>query len=470
MRERAQRGKSRRGPSRVVLPALVALVAIGVLLASVSAARNSRSGAKSSHRRHAPIPSAGARLPYGAAVSGTCLTVNRAGTNEMRGWGVYTFDPARIPVIGSSDRRLLPAAFPHSAAPPGLDRFASGSMRPAELTQWQVAGAGRQMPASPAASCRSSIAVASPDAVRSGASVVLRRPGPYIYWTFEHVVHWGKVHDGDEDPAPRTCADDPDQSGRSPAPVGSPPSRGGTNWHWAVDSFCTTVRWWSFDVLGSPGACSEPGYINQYVAGTRLRLPVARGRLGGNACGPSSLLMAMTQSERRTHGSTRLASLEQVFDQTMQRPRDRVTPRTIDDFVGSKAATFLRANGWAQATLGRLGSDADNIAAKTTGAPLDPSNEAQLDRALARGPVVLSTDLGTGRWGTTGDGHMIVVTGRARSNNDEYVVYDPAGNYFADPVNHYGPASCGSAVLYPRSWLLAYATGAWYLELGPRRA
>ena len=49
------------------------------------------------------------------------------------------------------------------------------------------------------------------------------------------------------------------------------------------------------------------------------------------------------------------------------------------------------------------------------------------------------------------------------------VVYDPAGNYFSDPVHHYGPGSCGSAVLYPRSWLLAYATGAWYLELGPRQ-
>ena len=34
-----------------------------------------------------------------------------------------------------------------------------------------------------------------------------------------------------------------------------------------------------------------------------------------------------------------------------------------------------------------------------------------------------------------------------------------------DPIEHYGPGSCGSAVLYPRSWLLAYATGEWYLEL-----
>jgi hypothetical protein len=251
--------------------------------------------------------------------------------------------------------------------------------------------------------------------------------------------------------------------------VGSPPSAGGDGWHWAVASFCTTVRWRSFYVLGSPGNCSAraSAYINQYTAGARLDLPVARGQFGGNACGPSSLLMAMMQSK---YGSASLPSLQAVFDETMRVPRDRVTPRTIDDFVGSKAAEFLRLHGWEQATLGRLGTDADNIAGEEAGTQLDLSNEAQIDHALSRGPIVLSTVLGTGRWGTTGGGHMIVVIGRARSNPTEYVVYDPAGNYFADPLEHYGPGSCGSAVLYPRSWLLAYATGEWYLELGSPKA
>jgi hypothetical protein len=466
----------------MALLGLLALVAVGAVLVSVSSARNPRSGAKAPPRHHGLIPGAGARLPYGTAVAGTCVTVDHAVTNDMRGWGVYTFDPGRVPAIGGENPQLLPSSFPASTDPPGLDRFASSSTRPADPTQWQVAGSGRQMPASPAASCRNSIAVAQPDAVTSGASIVLRRPGPYVYWTFDHVVHWTRVSDRSDDPAPRACAQDPGQAGRSPAPVGSPPSAGGTNWHWAVDSFCTTVRWRTFDVLGAAGACSkgagsgraaDADYVNQYQAGARLDLPVARGRLGGNACGPSSLLIAMAQSLRRESPSVAPASLpplETIFDQTMQRPRARLTRRSIDDFVGQKAATFLVRHRWLEATLGRLGSSADNVEAAAPGAAGDASNEAQIDAALKRGPIVLSTALGTGRWGSTGDGHMIVVTGRARSNHDEYVVYDPAGNYFSDPVDHYGPGSCGSAVLYPRSWILAYTTGAWYLELGPRRS
>jgi hypothetical protein len=468
---------------RVALPALLALAAIGIVLVSVSAAHNPKSGAgKHSHRPRALVPTAGAQVPYGASVRGRCLTVNRAAMNEMRGWGVYTFDPGRLPLIGHGGRDLLPTHFGRSAAPPGLDRFASSSTRPRDPTQWQVAGMGRQMPVSLTASCAGSIAAAAPDAVASGTAIVLRRPGPYVYWTFDHTVHWTKVNDGAEGPTPRSCAQDPGQAGRSPAPVGSPPSSGGVNgWHWAVDAFCTTVRWWSFDVLGSPGRCSDSpagsSYVNQYTAGARLGLPVARGRLGGNACGPSSLLMAMLQSERRrgqSRGTERptlasLPPLQTVFDRTMRQPRDRIGSNEVEDFVGMKAVTFLGTHGWKQPTLGRLGADSANVAAETTGSDVDRSNEATIDRALRRGPIVLSTDLGRGRWGTTGDGHMIVVTGRARTNRNEYVVYDPAGNYFSDPVNHYGPGSCGGAVLYPRSWVLAYATGSWYIELGPRR-
>jgi hypothetical protein len=62
---------------------------------------------------------------------------------------------------------------------------------------------------------------------------------------------------------------------------------------------------------------------------------------------------------------------------------------------------------------------------------------------------------------------MLLLLRRAQGNPGEYLVYDPAGNYFSDPLTHYGTTSCGAAVLYPRSWLLAYTTGSWYLELGP---
>jgi hypothetical protein len=218
--------------------------------------------------------------------------------------------------------------------------------------------------------------------------------------------------------------------------------------------------------------------MNQYAAGARLRLPLGRGEVGGNACGPSALMMAMLQSESRSrhgHGlpsarAAALPALKNVFDQTMQHRRARVKANAPNEFVGTKAADFLARHGWPHATLDRLGTSAESIGPETSGSDLDPSNEATLDHALKHGPVLISTDLGTERWGATGDGHMIVVLGRARGNPGEYVVYDPAGNYFASPTRHYRASSCGAAVLYPQSWVYAYTTGAWYIELGAPRA
>lgn len=462
--------------------AVVALAALAAIWSAASSAHDPNGASTVAPRPHAVVPAGGQRLPYGTAVRGSCLTVDHAVSNEVRGWGVYTFDPGRVSVIGSAGRELLPPSFVGSSTPPGLDAFASASTRPADRSVWQVAGSGRQMPASPEGSCRSSIEVAAPDASASGGSIVLRRPGPYVYWTFDHTVHWVKVSDTAADPAALPCAQDPNQAARSPAPAGSPPSRRGHGWHWAIDSFCTTVKWRSFDVLGSPGRCGLTtdaslwpgvGYINQYSAGIRLGLPSARGSAGGNACGPSSLLMAMLQSVQRNASDGHVARarkaallpLQNVFDQTMEHRRGQM-PSSPNEFVGSKASVFLRRHGWNEVTLERLGTDADSIENETTSPELDRSNEAVIDRALNEGPVVIATDLGTGPWGTTGDGHMIVVTGRDRTNPGEYVVYDPAGNYFADPTGHYGAESCGNGVLYPASWLLAYTTGGWYLQLG----
>lgn len=449
---------------RVAATVIAGLLALGGLIASISSAQNSTPPRKPPARSQPSIPASGQRLRYGASVRGACRTVDHAQINEMRGWGVYTFDPGRVPVIGPAGRRLLPGKLTGSASPPGLDRFASGSTRPADLTQWQVAGVGRQMPADPSGGCAGSIAVAAPDALASTSSITLRRPGPYVYWTFDHTVHWVKVSNSIPEPTPRPCPQDPDQAATSPAPTGSPPSIGGQNWHWTVSTFCTTVKWWSFSVLGSRGSCSaaSSGYINQYAAGVRLHLPLGRGKAGGNACGPSALLMAMMQSRRSApsaHVANSLPDLDEVFDRTMLVPRRKVTPNSFNEFVGGKAGQLLRRLGWKESVMGRLGTD------------LERSDEQVIDSALEHGPLVISTDLGTEPWGTTGGGHMIVVLGRDPDDPGEYIVYDPAGNYFSDPVSHYGRSSCGSGVLYPRSWLLAFTTGAWYLELGsPPRA
>jgi hypothetical protein len=328
------------------------------------------------------------------------------------------------------------------------------------------------------------LAVAWPDAARSGAAAVkLNRPGPYVYWTLEHSVHWVRVTNGLNDPAPRACRNGAAPNATSPAPTGHPPPTDGTAWHWAVDSFCTTVKWWTFSVLGSSGRCPRATdgslwpnqtYINQYAAGARLQLPLGRGEAGGNACGPSALMMAILLSKTSAHQrhatAAALPSLAAVFDKTMVHPRARVKPNAENEFVGTKAADFLAHRGWTNATFGRLGTNDASIAPGTTGSDQDPSNQAVLDKALKHGPVLISTDFGTTRWGATGDGHMIVVLARARSNPGEYVVYDPAGNYFASPTHHYAISSCGAAVLYPQSWLYAYTTGAWYIALGPPKA
>jgi hypothetical protein len=450
-----------------LLGVIAAALALVVVIVGVSAARKGDPPVRPARYTGPTVPGHGGRVAYGAAVRGRCLTVDHARMNVMRGWGVYTFSPGRAPALGPAGRRLLPLHFAPTLAPPGLDAFASGSTRPSDLTQWQVAGIGRQMPASPASGCAGSIQAAAPDASVKGQAIALRRPGPYVYWTFEHTVRWVKVSDSGPEPTPTPCAQNASPTATNPAPTGAPPSVGGPTWHWAVTRFCTTVRWWNFTVLGSRGSCgtANSGYINQYSAGVRLHLPLGRGKAGGNACGPSALLMAMLQSERSQRGKYKsLPSLERVFDQTMQRPRRKVTANGDNEFLGTKAGILLRKLGWGQAMMGRLGTSAASIADEASDS--DPTNQAAIDRALNDGPVVLSTALGPEPWGTTGEGHMIVVLGRDPANPGEYIVYDPAGNYFSDPVNHYGPASCGSGVLYPANWLLAFTGGAWYLKLG----
>ena len=463
----------------LILGAFIAAAILAVVSSAQSPPKSVRVAAHTGVPR-ATVPRTGAQLPFGSAVTGRCRATDHAETDGMSGWGVYTFDPARVSVTDVQGRALLPPSFGPSSSPPGLDAFASGPARAPDPAQWQAASGGRQMPASPSANCRNSMANVWPDSVRSGTSIVLRRPGPYVYWTFAHTVHWVKVDNTGTDPTVRPCPEAAARGATSPAPTGSPPSAGTANWHWAVASFCTSIRWRSFAVLGPQGRCplstdgslwpTEP-YINQYAAGARLHLPLGRGEAGGNACGPSAMLIAMLQSRTRAHrATTGLPALGMAFDQTMQRSRVRVKPNASNEFVGGRAAEFLRHHGWPTATLERLGSDETSIAQETSGTENDRSNEAVLDQALRRGPVLISTDFGTTRWGTTGSGHMLVVLGRAPGNPGEYVVDDPAGNYFSSPTQHYGVSSCGAAVLYPQSWLYAYTTGAWYIELGTPKA
>jgi hypothetical protein len=101
--------------------------------------------------------------------------------------------------------------------------------------------------------------------------------------------------------------------------------------------------------------------------------------------------------------------------------------------------------------------------------------EERILTSLARGPVVISTSFGNDPWGQTGAGHMIAIVAADRRSN--FIVQDPAGNWFASPKGgsfgrggHYGPGSCGHRALYAHFWLLAYTTGRYLIELGPRTA
>jgi hypothetical protein len=93
-------------------------------------------------------------------------------------------------------------------------------------------------------------------------------------------------------------------------------------------------------------------------------------------------------------------------------------------------------------------------------APTVSDMKAFIDSNLAAGrPVLVSTtytsksrnkpEIGSSnRWG---GGHVVLFIGRTTAG--DYIVKDPAGNYYAgaaDKPEHYGPSFCGDSVVYPQ--------------------
>ena len=283
-------------------------------------------------------------------------------------------------------------------------------------------------------------------------AVTLEEAGPHVFVQYDRRASFIRVFSTDP-VTPQPCAvndpEFPDPSSDIPAPPEIDDGK-----VWAVGAFCNTT-----EIVGlyvkSVVRCSARGdtsrwpgmpYINQYDAGRRLHLPLRSGYRGGDASGPSSLLMAML----RSGGPRDLPSLKKAYYRTMQR----------GSFAGAKAVALLRSEGWRSARLRSLGTRVEQI-------------EARILTSLARGPVVINTSFANGGWGRTGTGHVIVIVGADRRGN--FIVQDPAGNYFASASGgwfgrggHYGPGSCGHRALYPHYWLLAYATGRYVIELGPR--
>jgi hypothetical protein len=295
-------------------------------------------------------------------------------------------------------------------------------------------------------------------------AVTLEEAGPHVFVQYDQRVSFVRVESTDEVSARPCAANDPEFP--DPSADIPPPPDVDDGKVWVVGSFCNTTKIVGLYVK-SVARCSSKGdmsrwpgmpYINQYDAGARLGLPLRFGYRGGNAAGPASLLMAMLRSS----GPRSLPALTTVYDRTMQRPRSATGPNQPNTFVGAKAVAFLRSMGWRSARLRSLGSTVQQI-------------EARLLTSLARGPVVISTAFGNAAWGQTGDGNVLAIYGADRRGN--FIVGDPAGNWFASPTSaafarggHYGPGSCGHRALYPHYWLLAYATGRYVIELGPRTA
>jgi hypothetical protein len=293
-------------------------------------------------------------------------------------------------------------------------------------------------------------------------AISFEQPGPHVFIQYDQRVVFVSV-ESTEAVTPEPCAANdplfPDPSADIPPP---PDTEDGKVW--TIGSFCNTTEVTGMYVE-STADCSSPGdmsawpgfpYINQYDAGEALGLPESLHERGGDADGPSSLLMAMRRSGRRD-----LPNLTTVYNRTMEEsyPYGSLA-EPVSTFVGAKGVAFLKSMGWKSAGERDLGTTVETILQRTL-------------KSLARGPIVVSTAFGMSRWGLTGGGHMIAIAGADQRGN--LIANDPAGNWFSSHDvgyfsngGHYGGGACGYRALYPQYWAYAYMTDRWLLELGPR--
>ncbi len=178
------------------------------------------------------------------------------------------------------------------------------------------------------------------------------------------------------------------------------------------------------------GDPSTSAYINQYDAGTNLNLPVssgAGGARGGNACGPSSLVMLINAIKEAAGSSTRM-DLKDVYTQAMTNGWTADGQDNLFDW--EKAEAWAKSKGYAVT----LGEGIDFI-----------------DTQLASGALVLASTLFSSKAQSSsnpyGGGHVVLFTGRTA--NGDYIVSDPAGDYFSSDTGHYGSGKCGSNTIYP---------------------
>ena len=503
-------------PDIKILPGLPRLHSSTVLLIVVAAMVTPTSAA-------AVTPTSDQTVDNGTIVSGLCTAPSVAVSGDSytvtaEGWTLMTVDPARLresdggekgtvapdtSLLGnagstSGDGKLLelrPYDHATESFPYGVLDYAEPNLGVDRSKRWYVLeGLAQPTQSGPCGL----VAQSDGDAAVSGTGIKVERPGPYTLEQWHLRIDGTKIDERQLPPASDVCAGDESFS----AGMGyqglyySLPSPGqGKNW-WTTTSCTTRTSSTPFFVRGAAGKCPVVGdmtgwpdslYINQYDAGKKLGLPVREKAAGGNACGPSSLLMGMFSSYlARKHAFPKAppealgsdygsALLTRAYDNAMvQQNASNAPPEQRNSLSGKNSADFLKRLGWTGYKAVQLGADA---ASTIDADPLDHenpdtlgANERAIDDALSRGPVVMSTAFSTRRWGRVGGGHVILIEGVSPDHPRDYIVDDPAGNYFGGPGGgygpHYGPGKCGYHVLYPKAWVLAFTAGRWMLELG----
>ncbi|HEY2768037.1 MAG TPA: hypothetical protein VGI76_07250 [Solirubrobacteraceae bacterium] len=388
---------------KVRLRVLVAWIVTGLVLAPAA---------------RALIPTEGQVLDNGTSVKAPCLAADKKIDNEAKSWLLFTYEPKRI--HGGAGLRLAPAKLPE---------VETLKTDPKDLSGPSIQGAG--IPQDNSGVCEAD--AVGEDTTVSGEEVELTRAGPYTIEQLDSTTHWVAVAPGSPAIKPVAC---PQNSPLYPGPQPlNPPNTPEIKYE--IEKFCNIITLTHFGVAAATGGCPTSGdgsqfptdpYLNQYDAGALDKLPSAFGEAGGSACGPSSLLMTLA----KVLPAEALPDLSAMFDKTMARTAAQA-PSGENVFSGAnKAVPYLRSIGFKEAKALPLGEDMISVLA---------GNEIAIDHALHSGPVVISTAFGTTPWGLTGGGHMIVIESRTNTN---YLVDDPAGNFFSDPPNTTGRASAAT--------------------------
>jgi hypothetical protein len=388
------------------------------------------------------MPTEGQVVPNGSDVQGECVLQEGQESGRLAWWKIQAVIPAFTSDLNLPGIEVAPP-------PQELPRF---SKSPTDPFGNSYVEDPKLLTIPSQAGCQ----VMSFDPLQATTLAV---PGPYVIEQHVETVHF-HVAPADGDPPPaQPCANNDAEFPDPTSDIAPPP----TSDTWVVDAYCNTVSTTGFYVQGA-SSCPISGdmskwprgspYINQYDTGKRLGLPVRSHRAGGNACGPSSLLMTMLA----TAGSGRIPGLKEAFNATV---RGNV-------FASKPALAFVKSLGWKSARAPNVPKDVEGIENTILTSMSNASGSGP-------GPIVLSTAFGGATWGETGGGHMIAIVGT--DGRGSFIVDDPAGNYFSTPKNgysdtkaggHYGPKSCGHRALYPHFWVLAYARGRWLLALGAR--